>query len=128
NGRDSVQADWLRTRLASSNAPFKIVYMHHPPYDSSAVHGPTGALQWPFEEWGASVVLSGHDHLYERLSVSGLPYLVNGLGGNERYAFGKAIGGSQVRFAAQAGAVHVRADEHLARFQFVTIDDDVMDT
>ena len=24
-------------------------------------------MRWPFAEWGASAVLSGHDHLYERV-------------------------------------------------------------
>src|SRR5262245_38776843 len=72
---DSVQAGWLRDALASSNAPFKIVTMHHAPYNSSDSHGPQGDLQWPFKAWGASLVISGHDHLYERLSVGGLPFI-----------------------------------------------------
>ena len=52
--------------LAASTAPWKIVYMHHPPYSSSQ-HGSTPGMQWPFENWGASLVLTGHDHTYERI-------------------------------------------------------------
>ena len=44
----SVQAAWLQAGLAASNAPFKLVYMHHAPYCSSLVHGSHGVLQWPF--------------------------------------------------------------------------------
>ena len=34
-------------------------------------------------EWGADLVLAGHDHSYERLCVDGITYCVQGLGGNE---------------------------------------------
>src|SRR5438874_6051403 len=71
----STQANWLRARLAASNARWKLVYFHHPAY-SSGPHGPDAAMQWPFRAWGASAVLSGHDHVYERLNVGGLPYFV----------------------------------------------------
>ncbi len=127
-GPGSAQAQWLEQRLAASNAPFKVVYMHHAPYCSSAVHGSHGALQWPFKEWGASIVLTGHDHLYERMSVSGFPYLVNGLGGSSRYAFATPIGGSELRFNALEGALRIEADHELARLQFVTTNDAVVDS
>lgn len=123
----SVQAAWLEARLAASDAPFKVVYMHHAPYCSSSNHGSHGDLQWPFREWGASVVLTGHDHLYERLSVSGFPYLVNGLGGKSRYTFGEIVGGSQLRFNADDGATWLEADEEVLRLRFLTADDEVMD-
>lgn len=124
---DSVQAAWLEARLAASDAPFKVVYMHHAPYCSSATHGSHGDLQWPFREWGASIVLTGHDHLYERLSVSGFPYLVNGLGGKSRYAFGNPVGGSELRFNAADGLTWLEADDESLRVRFLTADDAVMD-
>ncbi|MBK7874648.1 MAG: metallophosphoesterase [Planctomycetes bacterium] len=68
----SPQAQWLQAALAASNAPFKFVYFHHPPY-SSAVHGNTWDLQWPFRAWGADAVLAGHDHDYERFVHDGFP-------------------------------------------------------
>ncbi|MFL5731955.1 MAG: metallophosphoesterase family protein, partial [Chloroflexia bacterium] len=34
NTSGSVQANWLRTRLASATEPWKIVYFHQPPYSS----------------------------------------------------------------------------------------------
>ena len=76
----SEQARWLRERLASSTATWKIVYMHHPPY-SSGSHGSVEEMQWPYQEWGATAVLAGHDHVYERIVRDGFPYFVNGLGG-----------------------------------------------
>ena len=38
-------------------------------------------MKWPFKEWGASIVLSGHEHTLERLVIDDLTYIVNGLGG-----------------------------------------------
>ena len=82
----SAQAQWLQARLAASTATWKLVLMHHPPY-SSSTHGSTAWMQWPFKAWGATTVLAGHDHSYERLAVDGLPYVVNGSGGRPLYAF-----------------------------------------
>ena len=120
NTRDSDQARWLEPRLRAATEPFKMVYMHHAPYDSSSNHGSIGTSQWPFKEWGATIVLAGHDHLYERLGVGGLTYVVDGLGGRNTYTFDPAIGGSQLRFNAEHGALLVAADSELAHFQFVT--------
>ena len=39
----SAQAEWLRVRMTASEAPWKLVYMHHPPF-SSGSHGPTAEL------------------------------------------------------------------------------------
>jgi tartrate-resistant acid phosphatase type 5 len=82
----SVQAAWLQTRLVASNSPWNIVYFHHSPF-SSSFHGPSKRMQWPFAQWGADVVISGHDHTYERISRDGIWYLVNGLGGAGQYDF-----------------------------------------
>ena len=75
----SAQASWLQTGMAASTSPWQVVVLHHPPF-SSAEHGDTVALQWPFAAWGADLVIAGHDHTYERLAVDGIPYVVTGLG------------------------------------------------
>jgi predicted phosphodiesterase len=81
------QGDWLREGLRASrikNEPFRVVVFHHPPY-SLGVKGVDLGMQWPFKEWGASVVISGHDHNYQVLERRGLKYIVNGLGGDGDY-------------------------------------------
>jgi tartrate-resistant acid phosphatase type 5 len=125
--RDSIQANWLKDGLVDSDAVWKIVYMHHPPY-SSGTHGPVPWIQWPFSDWGATAVLSGHDHTYERLSIDGLPYFVNGLGGGPRYAFQSLHPGSQVRFRDDHGAMLVEANESQIIFQFITRRGETIDT
>jgi hypothetical protein len=123
----SVQARWLQGRLAASTARWKIVYLHHPPY-SSSLHGSTPALQWPYRQWGATAVLAGHDHTYERLLVDGLPYFVNGAGGAVLYAFSAPVPGSQVRYNAYNGAMLIRATEAAITFQFIIHTGEVVDT
>ena len=78
---DSPQAAWLQQAMTASTARWQIVAMHHPPYSSGGIYLDDPDLQWPFKEWGADAVLTGHNHIYERLVIDGLNYTVNGLGG-----------------------------------------------
>ncbi len=126
-GRSSVQGQWLKDRLADSTAIWNIVYMHHPPY-SSADHGSIDWAQWPYKDWGATAVISGHDHVYERLVVDGFPYFVNGLGGGPIYEFDEVIPGSEVRFRDDYGAMLVEATSQQITFQFITRQNQVIDT
>jgi tartrate-resistant acid phosphatase type 5 len=124
---NSIQAAWLRDKLADSTSPWKVVYMHHPPY-SSGHHGSITWMRWPFQEWGASVVLAGHDHTYERLVIDGFPYFVNGLGGGARYNFKTPLEGSQVRFRDDWGAMLVGATAETMLFHFITVEGLIIDT
>lgn len=85
---DSAQAQWLKTQLAASDKRWKIVYLANPVFSSGSKHGSDPDLQWPFLEWGATAVLTGDDHLYERIMDQGFPYIVNGAGGANLYSFG----------------------------------------
>lgn len=64
----SSQAAWLRSDLASSRARCTLAYWHHPLFTS----GPNGDTQSMREFWRilydarAEIVLSAHDHMYER--------------------------------------------------------------
>lgn len=123
----SAQAQWLQSRLSDSAACWKIVVMHHAPYSSSAVHGSTTIMQWPYAAWGADMVLAGHAHVYERLHRDGIPYIVNGVGGAPLYAFGAPISGSLVRYNAKHGAMHIDVRPHTLRISFVNVDGAVID-
>jgi hypothetical protein len=123
----SIQAMWLKEALSQSNSPWKIVYMHQPPY-SSGPRGPVTWMRWPFLEWGASLIMAGHDHYYERLNVDGLPVFINGLGGGPIYSFGEIAEGSQVRFNHDYGAMLVVCDESKMTLQFITRAGIVVDT
>jgi hypothetical protein len=105
----STQGQWLQGRLAASESPFRVVLFHHPPY-SSGEHGSNQEMRWPFAEWGADLVLAGHDHGYERLAAQGIPFVVNGMGGADLRAIGAPIPESQVRFDGDHGAMLFEVD------------------
>jgi tartrate-resistant acid phosphatase type 5 len=113
----SVQAAWLKNGLAASTSPWNIVYFHHPPYSSGA-HGSTDWMQWPFASWGADALLAGHDHLYERLLVDGIPYFTDGAGGGGLYDFNTPLPESQFRYNRNYGAMLVTISETEMLFEF----------
>ena len=121
----STQAQWLQVRLSTSNAPWKVVVLHHPPFSSRTSWS---NLQWPFKAWGADVVLSGHAHIYERILRDGFPYLICGLGGESLGSFSTAISGSMVRYGSDYGALKVTASSTNLTFRFITRTGTVIDT
>jgi hypothetical protein len=84
-------------------------------------------MQWPFEAWGADAVIGGHDHTYERLQVGGIPYFVNGAGGQSLYPFGTPLPESIVRYNKDFGAMLVEADATSIRFRFMNTRGEVID-
>lgn len=123
----STQAKWLKQQLTASTSPWQLILMHHSPYSSSAVHGSQSRMQWPYKEWGADAVFSGHDHVYERLEIDGLVYFVNGLGGAGRYSFSTPVSGSKVRYAENHGAMLIEATEQKITFRMINILGDLID-
>src|SRR4029453_12006342 len=86
--------------------------------------GSSAYMQWPYEDWGADAVLSGHDHDYERLvfdkDADGgkMPYFVAGLGGAEKRGFRTIKPGSAVRYNAAFGALLINATSTSLNFEF----------
>jgi len=123
---DSKQAAWLKQRLHDTKERWKIVAMHHAPY-SSGPHASTQYMQWPYKAWGASLVLAGHDHDYERILVEGLPYLVVGLGGASLYPLSAAVAGSAFRYNQGYGAGLIEASDEELYFRFFSSRGQVLD-
>jgi hypothetical protein len=116
---DSPQGVWLREALNASTTPWQFVYMHHAPYHSSSALRKTAKyMRWNYRDWGADAVLAGHAHVYERLTIDGIPYFVNGLGGAPIYRFGKPLSETEVRYNAHNGALLVTVNAVTALFEF----------
>jgi len=86
NVMDPTQLSWLDTTLKQSQDAWKICYFHHPIYSDGGRHGSDVQLRVALEpllvKYGVYVVLSGHDHIYERLKPqNGVTYFVSGSGG-----------------------------------------------
>ncbi len=80
-----TQIEWLDRDLEANKLPWKIIYMHKPPY-SSGMHGSDTTLRTllapVLKRHGVQLVLAGHDHNYERIKPQdGTAYVVTGGGG-----------------------------------------------
>lgn len=121
----AAELAWYRADLAAhANTP-KLAVWHEPRWTSGTKHGPDTSTQ---DLWAASVaggvkvVLSGHEHAYERLGPmdasgrldpNGTRQFVVGEGGNNGLSgFGKPLATSEVRIAGQQGVLSMtfRAD------------------
>ncbi len=89
--KGSEQRDWLIEVLEASEATWKVVLFHHPPYSCNPRRKPGNTrvqklLVPVFEEYGVDLVLLGHDHLYGRSrDVNGVRYIITGGGGAGTY-------------------------------------------
>lgn len=113
---NSIQGQWLQAGLAASTSPWNVVICHHAPYSSDDTHGSTAYMQWPFADWGADAVISGHAHDYERLSVDDIPYFVIGIGGNSLRGFDVPLAESVVRYNSDFGAMRISAEDTYLKF------------
>ncbi|MEK6222229.1 MAG: metallophosphoesterase, partial [Chloroflexota bacterium] len=103
---DSTQGQWLMDGLSNSSSRWNIVYMHHTIF-TSHTRAPHPALRWPYRDWGADIVLSGHDHMYERLIINDFPYVINGLGGRRHYSSLTPGAGSIAHYIQNHGALKI---------------------
>ena len=86
---DPEQMNWLTKELHDSSAKWKICFFHHPLYSDGKFHGPDTDLRARLEPIlqanGVRLVLSGHEHLYERIKPhNGIYYFVLGNSGELR--------------------------------------------
>jgi len=80
---DKTQLDWLDKQLAASGSEWKIMFFHHPLYSSGETHGSAElqreVLEPVFVKHGVNLVLTGHEHFYERLKPQkGIQYFIIG--------------------------------------------------
>jgi hypothetical protein len=113
----SLQERWLRADLAAHPAACTLAYWHKPRF-SSGWHGNNATYDafWKaLYEFGADLVLVGHDHDYERFApqdplgsadqARGLRQFVVGTGGKTHYGFRKVRRNSEVRNTGTFGVL-----------------------
>ena len=130
----SAQEQWLRGDLATNTKVCTLAYWHHPRFSSGTTHGNFSAAQpiWQaLYEFNADVVLSGHEHNYERFApqtptgagdaVRGIREFVVGTGGGSRYTGHSAVPNSEVFNGATFGVLELTLGATSYRWQFVPV-------
>jgi hypothetical protein len=130
-GAGSPQEQWLRADLASHPAACTLAYWHHPLFSSGSTHGDDGGMQAVWQalyDFGADLVLGGHEHNYERFApqspsgaanaANGIVEIVVGTGGRSHYSFGPAKPNSLVRNGDTYGVLKLtlHANSYSVRF------------
>jgi len=129
----SAQVQWLRNDLAANQKVCTLAYWHHPRF-SSGQHGNSSRSQ-PFwdalYEYGADVVINGHDHTYERFAPQnpngqadanrGIREFIAGTGGAGLYSFPSIQPNSQVRNNTTYGVLKLTLHSTSYDWQFVPI-------
>jgi hypothetical protein len=131
-----VQMEWLKADLEKNKARCTLAYWHHPFY-SSGGHGSSPRMKDAWKvlvESGADVVLSSHDHDYERFSPQdengredtkrGMRQFVVGTGGAELTPFWFRKSNSEVSDNSSFGVLRLNLKPTGYEWEFLPIDKD----
>lgn len=86
---DAAQRAWIARELSTSDAKWKICFLHHPLYASGRYGLNERWMRWRLERLfvdnGVNVVFAGHEHIYQRIAPQqGVLYFVSGGAGSLR--------------------------------------------
>jgi hypothetical protein len=130
--KDSAQEQWLRADLMANTKACTLAYWHHPRFNSGASHGNNTAVA-PFwddlYEFGAEIVLNGHEHVYERFApqtpsavadpARGIRQFTVGTGGAGLYSFSTPQPNSEVRNNTSLGVLKLTLATNSYAWQFI---------
>ena len=129
-GVGSPQEQWLKADLAAHPTMCTLAYWHHPRF-SSGEHGSSTSYDAFWRDLyaaGAEIVLSGHDHDYERFAPqnpsgaadpNGIQQFVVGTGGKNHYQFMSIQPNSVVRNPDTYGILKLTLHATSYDWQFV---------
>lgn len=133
-GADSEQGRWLSADLAAHGAKCTLAFWHHPRF-SSGSHGDSSATAELFTllyKAGAELVLSGHDHHYERFAPQapnksldpdrGVTQFVVGTGGRSLRPTLPTLG-SQKRYSGSFGVLKLELRPASYTWTFVSVEE-----
>jgi hypothetical protein len=134
-GATSPMVSWLKQDLAANaDRACTIAYFHHPLFSSGSKHGSVPKMKASWDALYAAkaeVVVSGHEHNYERFAPQspsgqaepdrGIREFVVGTGGGEQYPFGTVQPNSQVRNANTFGVLKLTLHPSSYEWKFVPV-------
>jgi acid phosphatase type 7 len=134
----SEQVKWLEADLASHPTLCTLAFWHHPRFSS----GPHGNSDRSIAFWNslqnhkADLILTGHDHLYERfasrssdgtLDPNGIRQFVVGTGGKQLYAILNLFPQSEKVYNKNFGILFLNLEPASYSWRFVTTTGEVID-
>lgn len=129
----SAQATWLKNDLRASNKQCVMAYWHRPRWSSGSAHGSDTRMQalWNIlHDAGAELVVTGHEHSYERFAPmnktgqavsTGLQEFVVGTGGSSHTGFGTILPASRARNSDTYGVLKLTLSTGSYAWQFVPV-------
>jgi predicted phosphodiesterase len=124
------QPAWLSERLADDRFAYSIPVFHVPPF-TSGLHPSDGLpvqSEWLplFDAAKVPLVLSGHDHNYQRLEADGIPYIISGGGSATLYNEGAASPESKI-FVRKTHFVLLEIYKDRIELQAIALGGEVLD-
>ena len=130
----SAQLAWLNADLAAEPHQCVVAIWHRPRWSSGSEHGSSMRMAAFFQalyDAGADVVLTGHDHDYERFAptdptgavdlANGLRQWVIGTGGAGLYTLGTPLPASEVSDATSNGVLKLDLAPGRYSWQFIPV-------
>ncbi len=130
----SPQLQWLKADLAAHPNRCTLAYFHAPRFNSGSQHGSQTFMQPAWQvlyDANADVVLSGHEHIYERFApqtpagvadpARGIRQFLVGTGGGTLYAIGAPVANSEVRYNASYGLLKLTLHESSYDWEFLPV-------
>jgi hypothetical protein len=139
-GPGSAQMAWLIADLQANHARCTLAYWHHPVF-SSGPNGSAAAMRPIFRalyDANADLVITGHDHLYERFApqdadgrpdnARGIRQFVVGTGGHQTLTpIVNALPSSERRVTNQFGILKLTLNTDSYSWEFVTVNGGTQD-
>lgn len=131
---DSPQIRWLRSDLAANGEECTLAYFHHPRFNSGK-HGEyerrTGPIWEVLYDHDADVVLSAHDHNYQRFApqdpdggsdpARGIREFVVGTGGGDRYEIENTVDNSEAYGDGAYGVLKLTLEPGSYAWEFLPV-------
>jgi hypothetical protein len=134
HGAGSAQEQWLRADLAAHASTACVAAVWHRPRFSTASHGSDPGMSPLFQalyDYNAEIVLTGHDHNYQRFApqtaggvldtARGIRQWVVGTGGRSPYVFTTPIANTEAFNTSTYGVLKLTLHAASYDFQFVPV-------
>src|SRR5207248_1187355 len=132
HGAGSTQEQWLKADLAASTKRCTLAYLHQPLFDSGSLADATTQVLWQdLYDAGAEVVVTGHEHNYQRFApqtpagvadpAHGIREFVAGTGGAGHFSVGTPRPNTEVQDGQTYGVLKLTLSSTGYDWKFIPV-------